>query len=196
MRTNLRVPASVVARRRWQPGRWSTPRASLSSAAGSAISASMSRARDDRRGVPRPPACSAWCICPASAPTSASSTNSLRHAPRSTPRTPCARLSGRARSCGRASIFGPEDVMFNRMAQIAAKAPFLPVVGDGSAKVQPVYRRAMSAGAVGEPSGAAWRRPRRCSSWAARASTPIARSPRSCCARSTGRSGSSACRPA
>ena len=36
-------------------------------------------------------------------------------------------------------IFGPEDAMFNRMAQIAAKAPFLPVVGDGSAKVQPVY---------------------------------------------------------
>ena len=36
-------------------------------------------------------------------------------------------------------IFGPEDVMFNRMAQIAAKAPFVPVVGDGSAKVQPVF---------------------------------------------------------
>jgi len=36
-------------------------------------------------------------------------------------------------------VFGPEDVMFNRMGQIAAKAPFVPVVGDGSAKVQPVY---------------------------------------------------------
>ncbi len=36
-------------------------------------------------------------------------------------------------------VFGPEDAMFNRMAQIAAKAPFVPVVGDGSAKVQPVY---------------------------------------------------------
>jgi len=36
-------------------------------------------------------------------------------------------------------IFGPEDAMFNRMAQIAAKAPFVPVVGNGSAKVQPVY---------------------------------------------------------
>lgn len=36
-------------------------------------------------------------------------------------------------------IFGPEDAMFNRMAQIAAKAPFLPVVGNGLAKVQPVY---------------------------------------------------------
>ena len=36
-------------------------------------------------------------------------------------------------------VFGPEDAMFNRMAQIAAKAPFVPVVGNGSAKVQPVY---------------------------------------------------------
>lgn len=36
-------------------------------------------------------------------------------------------------------IFGPEDVMFNRMGQIAKQAPFLPVVGDGSAKVQPVF---------------------------------------------------------
>lgn len=36
-------------------------------------------------------------------------------------------------------VFGPEDVMFNRMAQIAAVAPFLPVVGSGLAKVQPVF---------------------------------------------------------
>ena len=36
-------------------------------------------------------------------------------------------------------VFGPEDAMFNRMAQIARQAPFLPVVGNGSAKVQPVY---------------------------------------------------------
>ncbi|TAJ96187.1 MAG: complex I NDUFA9 subunit family protein [Reyranella sp.] len=36
-------------------------------------------------------------------------------------------------------VFGPEDAMFNRMAQIARQAPFLPVVGDGSAKVQPVF---------------------------------------------------------
>lgn len=36
-------------------------------------------------------------------------------------------------------VFGPEDAMFNRMAQIASKAPFVPVVGDGSAKVQPVF---------------------------------------------------------
>ncbi|MFN4017556.1 MAG: complex I NDUFA9 subunit family protein [Reyranella sp.] len=36
-------------------------------------------------------------------------------------------------------VFGPEDAMFNRMAQIARRAPFLPVVGNGLAKVQPVY---------------------------------------------------------
>lgn len=36
-------------------------------------------------------------------------------------------------------VFGPDDVMFNRMAQIAAKAPLVPVVGDGSTKVQPVF---------------------------------------------------------
>jgi len=36
-------------------------------------------------------------------------------------------------------VFGPEDVMFNRMARIAAAAPFLPVVGSGLARVQPVF---------------------------------------------------------
>lgn len=36
-------------------------------------------------------------------------------------------------------VFGPDDAVFNRMAAIAAKAPFVPVVGDGSAKVQPVF---------------------------------------------------------
>jgi uncharacterized protein YbjT (DUF2867 family) len=36
-------------------------------------------------------------------------------------------------------VFGPDDAMFNRMARIAALAPFVPVVGDGRAKVQPVF---------------------------------------------------------
>jgi len=36
-------------------------------------------------------------------------------------------------------VFGPGDVMFNRMARIASSAPFLPLVGDGRAKVQPVF---------------------------------------------------------
>jgi NADH dehydrogenase len=36
-------------------------------------------------------------------------------------------------------VFGPSDALFNRMAAIAAKAPFVPLVGDGSARVQPVF---------------------------------------------------------
>ncbi|MBI3198364.1 MAG: complex I NDUFA9 subunit family protein [Rhodospirillales bacterium] len=35
--------------------------------------------------------------------------------------------------------FGPDDVMFNRLARIAATAPYVPVVGSGLAKVQPVF---------------------------------------------------------
>jgi NADH dehydrogenase len=36
-------------------------------------------------------------------------------------------------------VFGPYDALFTRLAEIAAKAPFVPVVGDGSARVQPVF---------------------------------------------------------
>ncbi len=36
-------------------------------------------------------------------------------------------------------VFGPNDALFNRMAAIAAKAPFVPLVGNGSAKLQPVF---------------------------------------------------------
>lgn len=36
-------------------------------------------------------------------------------------------------------VFGPNDALFNRMAAIAAKAPFLPLIGNGSARVQPVF---------------------------------------------------------
>ena len=36
-------------------------------------------------------------------------------------------------------VFGPDDVLFNRLAKIAAMAPFMPVVGNGRAKVQPVF---------------------------------------------------------
>jgi NADH dehydrogenase len=51
-------------------------------------------------------------------------------------------------------VFGPEDAMFNRMAQIAAKAPFVPVVGNGQARVQPVY-----VGDVGAAAAAVLARP-------------------------------------
>jgi uncharacterized protein YbjT (DUF2867 family) len=36
-------------------------------------------------------------------------------------------------------VFGPDDAMFNRLARIAAMAPFVPLVGNGLAKVQPVF---------------------------------------------------------
>ena len=45
-------------------------------------------------------------------------------------------------------VFGPDDVMFNRMAKIAALAPFVPVVGNGHARVQPVFAGDVGAAAV------------------------------------------------
>jgi NADH dehydrogenase len=45
-------------------------------------------------------------------------------------------------------VFGPDDVMFNRMARIAALAPFVPVVGNGQARVQPVFAGDVGAAAV------------------------------------------------
>jgi uncharacterized protein YbjT (DUF2867 family) len=51
-------------------------------------------------------------------------------------------------------VFGPDDAMFNRLAKIAAQAPFVPVVGNGRAKVQPVF-----AGDVGAAAAAVLARP-------------------------------------
>ena len=36
-------------------------------------------------------------------------------------------------------VFGPGDALFTRLADIASKAPFVPLIGDGSARVQPVF---------------------------------------------------------
>ena len=36
-------------------------------------------------------------------------------------------------------VFGPNDHVFNRLARIACQAPFMPVVGNGRARVQPVF---------------------------------------------------------
>ena len=91
-------------------------------------------------------------------------------------------------------VFGPGDALFTRLAAHrrdgAVPAADRRRLGQGPAGL----RRAMSAA----PSWPCWQRPETaqhaCSSWAARASTPIARSPRWCCARSTARSRSSACR--
>jgi len=76
-------------------------------------------------------------------------------------------------------VFGPNDVMFNRMADIARKAPLFPLIGNGAAKVQPVF-----VGDVGKAVAAA------------RASTPIANLPNWSCTRSIARSRSSARRRA
>ena len=51
-------------------------------------------------------------------------------------------------------VFGPDDAMFNRLARIAALAPFVPVVGSGLAKVQPVF-----CGDVGHAAAAVLARP-------------------------------------
>jgi uncharacterized protein YbjT (DUF2867 family) len=45
-------------------------------------------------------------------------------------------------------VFGPDDVLFNRLAKIAALAPFMPVVSSGRAKVQPVFVGDVAAAAV------------------------------------------------
>ena len=45
-------------------------------------------------------------------------------------------------------VFGPEDAMFNRMAQIAANARYVRVGGDGWANVEPVYVGDVGAAAV------------------------------------------------
>jgi uncharacterized protein YbjT (DUF2867 family) len=51
-------------------------------------------------------------------------------------------------------VFGPDDAMFNRLAKIAVMAPFVPVVGSGNAKVQPVF-----CGDVGAAAAAVLARP-------------------------------------
>jgi NADH dehydrogenase len=36
-------------------------------------------------------------------------------------------------------VFGPEDEFFNRFAEMASRLPFLPLIGGGTAKFQPIY---------------------------------------------------------
>jgi uncharacterized protein YbjT (DUF2867 family) len=36
-------------------------------------------------------------------------------------------------------VFGPEDEFFNRFAEMASRLPFLPLIGGGKAKFQPIY---------------------------------------------------------
>jgi NADH dehydrogenase len=51
-------------------------------------------------------------------------------------------------------VFGPKDALFNRLADIARKAPIVPVIGNGLAKVQPVF-----VGNVADAAAAALGRP-------------------------------------
>jgi uncharacterized protein YbjT (DUF2867 family) len=51
-------------------------------------------------------------------------------------------------------VFGPNDQIFNRLGDIAAKVPFVPVVGRGTARVQPVF-----VGDVGAAAAAVLARP-------------------------------------
>ena len=51
-------------------------------------------------------------------------------------------------------VFGADDAMFTRLARIATQAPFVPVVGSGKARVQPVF-----AGDVGAAAAAVLARP-------------------------------------
>lgn len=36
-------------------------------------------------------------------------------------------------------VFGPNDQIFNRLARVACQAPFVPLIGNGRARVQPVF---------------------------------------------------------
>jgi NADH dehydrogenase len=51
-------------------------------------------------------------------------------------------------------VFGPGDMLFSRLGAIAAKAPFVPLVGNGAARVQPVF-----VGDVGDAAAAVLARP-------------------------------------
>jgi NADH dehydrogenase len=45
-------------------------------------------------------------------------------------------------------VFGSDDVLFNRLARIACLAPVMPVVGSGSARMQPVFVSDVAAAAI------------------------------------------------
>ena len=52
-------------------------------------------------------------------------------------------------------VFGPEDDFFNRFAGMAASAPFLPLIGGGRTKFQPVYVGDVAAAIVAAAEGRA-----------------------------------------
>ncbi len=54
-------------------------------------------------------------------------------------------------------VFGPEDALFNRFAGLARTAPFLPLIGGGRTRLQPVYvadvAEAIAAACAGKVTG-------------------------------------------
>lgn len=51
-------------------------------------------------------------------------------------------------------VFGPEDQFFNRFANLARFSPFLPLIGGGATKFQPVYVGDLAAAAANAAEGA------------------------------------------
>jgi NADH dehydrogenase len=52
-------------------------------------------------------------------------------------------------------VFGPEDLLFNRFAGLARFSPFLPLIGGGRTKLQPVYAGDVAAAIVAACAGKA-----------------------------------------
>ena len=81
---------------------------------------------------------SGWSISPASAPTTAARATAYIQSKVAAEDAIVAGFAS-ATILRPSVVFGPDDALFTRLAEIAAKAPFLPLIGNGSAKVQPVF---------------------------------------------------------
>ena len=138
MRANLRMPQLGGRRRRRQRGR-DQCRGHPLPARPPALSGGPCRGRPgDRRGGARRGRRSAWSISRASAPTAAAR-RTATSSPRSRPRTPSSPAFESATILRPSVVFGPDDAMFNRLAEIAAQAPFMPRGRRRPARVQPVF---------------------------------------------------------
>ena len=112
-----RHPGQVRARRPSRPCTWPAPAPS-----------------PRRRARPAP---GRWCTSRRSAPTSGR--RPTMRAPRRPARRPCSRSFPGAVILRPSLVFGPEDQLFNRFAAMARFSPFLPLIGGGRTKLQPVY---------------------------------------------------------
>ena len=139
MRANLRMPQSVAAAVAGSQA--------VVNAAGIPFAARppalpgrpcRGRARH-RRGGRAPPARSAWSISPASAPTTAARKNRYIQSKVAAEDAIIARLRRRHHPAATAWCSAPTTRCSTAWPTIACKAPFVPLVGNGSAKVQPVF---------------------------------------------------------